>query len=177
MRILNDGVALIEAGEGETFVIHGDEHAFSCEFPEGCVRTAAVRVDLDRLTLSSRHGMSEFGVDALAKLCEVSPTMLKEPFRDTFGMPIGDVVSHLPDQPGVRAPGARGREHRERRPRDGVREPLQVLARLRRREGTDPVRLAQCAEGRHPIKVLPAVHADPPVRTSRSNFSSASSAG
>ena len=37
----------------------------------------------------SRHLSDPVGVEALARLCEVSPTVLKEAFRETFGMPVG----------------------------------------------------------------------------------------
>ena len=37
----------------------------------------------------SRHLSDPLGVEALARLCEVSPTVLKEAFRETFGMPVG----------------------------------------------------------------------------------------
>ena len=73
MRLLLDGEPIAEVGEGQTVVVRADESRVSREFPNGFYRGANLRLSLRSLTLSSRHGMSEFGIDLKGLVASVEP--------------------------------------------------------------------------------------------------------
>ena len=62
-RILYGGECLAEVREGETVILRANECELAIEHPEGYYDGTFLRMSLRSLTLSSRHGMSEFGVD------------------------------------------------------------------------------------------------------------------
>lgn len=63
LRMLQGDSVLIELHVGQTAVVHLDERNLVFELPESVYQGTCLRLSLKALTLSSRHGMSEFGVD------------------------------------------------------------------------------------------------------------------
>ena len=75
--IMLDGKPVATVGEGETAVVRADEASLSAEMSGGFYRGASLRLSLRSLTLSSRHGMSEFGVDLKALVASFEPSSVR----------------------------------------------------------------------------------------------------
>ena len=63
MQVLMGGAVVGVLSEGEVAVVRADEGDLSLGLPNGYCRGSFLRMCLRSLTLSSRHGMSEFGID------------------------------------------------------------------------------------------------------------------
>lgn len=73
IRVMNGDETFCEVAEGEAALVRIDEAWLSFEYPDGYYHGTFLRLSLRSLTLSSRHGMSEFGIDLKALVASIRP--------------------------------------------------------------------------------------------------------